>query len=501
MSQIEQLRHILVGDNAEQLSELKDRIENVERRANDVSEVLAPAIDEGLKNGDQLINSLQQPVSTSLKRAIRREPKDYADILYPVMSPLIRRSISQAISSLMVTINRTMESATSVSGIGMRVRSIYTGIPYGELALRRSLLYRVEHIFLIDRDTGMLMQEVKVEDSQALDSDAISGMFTAIQSFVQDSFSNDESARLTDLKVGDHNVWVAHGPRAMLACVIFGHAPESLKNELYDSLDTIRIEYSNEIADFDGDTDKLSGVDRLLAPLLQLQLKESGPTQSKSEARGPWVLLIILVAALAYFAYNWISKDSKQSVVERYLRDAPGIAVTSTFWDDQQLVVEGLKDPDASVPYKTLEAHGIEPEDLVLKTIPFRSLELDMELQRFTNEFSLPEGVYLRKRDQSIFLYGEATINWLVENNARVRQLSTDGRLNISNLTASFESVSEILRANFRANELLGIRMSSIAGEEFTSLSIGGRMPADKLALLRAIFAGNPWVEVSATPN
>ena len=42
--------------------------------------------------------------------------------------------------------------------------------------------------------------------------------------------------------------------------------------------------------------------------------------------------------------------------------------------------------------------------------------------------------------------------------------------------------------------------MSSISGDEFTSLSVGGRMAADKLALLKAIFAGNPWVEVSATP-
>ena len=188
----------------------------------------------------------------------------------------------------------------------------------------------------------------------------------------------------------------------MLACVIFGHAPESLKNQLYDSLDGIRIEYSNQIADFDGDTSDLEGVDSLLEPLLQLELKESGPSEPK--AGGPWILWIIVVAALAYFAYNWVSKESKQSVVERYLRDAPGIAVTTTFWEDQKLVVEGLKDPDASVPFKTLEAHGIEKDDIVLKTIPFRSLELDMELQRFRDEFSLPSGVYLSKRDQGICL-------------------------------------------------------------------------------------------------
>lgn len=499
MSQIEQLRQILVGDSAEQLGELKDRIENVERRANDVSEVLAPAIDAGLKHDDQLINSLQEPVATSLKRAIRKEPKAYAEILYPVMSPLIRHAISQAISSLLITINRTMESATSVSGLGMRLRSMSTGVPYAELALRRSLVYQIEHIFLIDRDTGMLMDEAKAEHSQALDSDAVSGMFSAIQSFVQDSFSQDASARLTDLKVGDHNVWVAHGPKVMLACVIYGDAPESLKRQLYDSLDAIRINYANQIADFSGDTQSMEGVDRFLIPLLQLKVKDGVNSKPKARASGGLFIWLLVMVVLAYFAYHWIVQDSKRSAVEHYLRDTPGIALTATFWNDDKLVVEGLKDPDANVPFKTLEAYGIKPEDLVLKTIPFRSLELDMELQRFANEFSLPQGVYLSKRDKQVYLYGEASIAWLVENDARVRQLSTDGRLNISDLSASFESVSEILQANFRVDELDRIRIASVVGSEFTALLIGGRMRASKLALLQAIFAGNPWVEVSVT--
>ena len=53
MSQIEELRRILVGDNAEHLSELKDRVENIETRTKDVAEVLAPAIDIGINEGDK----------------------------------------------------------------------------------------------------------------------------------------------------------------------------------------------------------------------------------------------------------------------------------------------------------------------------------------------------------------------------------------------------------------------------------------------------------------
>jgi len=166
MSQIEELRAIIVGGNADQLAELKDRIEDVERRTVDVAEVLSPAIIAGLRKDSQtLVNALQSPVSMSLKQAIRSEPKEYAEILYPVMAPSMTR-----------------------------IQSLRTGIPYAELALRNALLFRVEHLYLIDRASGMLIKEVASQDSESLDSDAVSAMFSAIQSFVQDSFSRDPSA-------------------------------------------------------------------------------------------------------------------------------------------------------------------------------------------------------------------------------------------------------------------------------------------------------------------
>ena len=117
MSQLDELRQILVGDNSEQLSDLKARIEDLDARTRDVAEVLAPAIDHGIKESDDLLNALKEPVSEGLKQAIRAEPVEYAQILYPAIVPSIRLAISQAISSLLVTINQTVASATTVSGL------------------------------------------------------------------------------------------------------------------------------------------------------------------------------------------------------------------------------------------------------------------------------------------------------------------------------------------------------------------------------------------------
>jgi len=499
MSQIDELRQIIVGNSSEQLTDLKNRIEDLDRRTSDVAEVLSPAIDTELENGgERLVSSLQEPVSRGIKQAIREEPKAYAEILYPVMAPSIRRAIAQAMSSLMITINRAIESATSVQGLRMRIQSMRTGIPYAELAMRKALLYRVEHVYLIDRETGMLINEVATEDSQSLDSDAVSAMFTAIQSFVQDSFSQDEGARLTDLKVGDHNVWVAHGTKLMLACVIQGDAPESLKDQLYDVLDNIRTEYATPIAEFDGDNRDFAGVALMMGPLLQLQLKDEKVVVTEGTRR-TLVPLILLLLVAGYFTYQWFVKSNGVATVEHYLREAPGIAPTDVYWDNDQIVVEGLKDPDAEIPFGTLASYDLPAEKLRLKMIPFRSLDVDMELQRFRQELVLPESVHLGVRGDKVYLHGKAPLLWLAENDVRIRQLSADRRLDITQLSASYESVSDILRANFMPRDLQGLRMSSIAVDQQEIVQIDGKLDASTLALLKAFFAGSHWVSVAAT--
>jgi len=472
MSQIEELRQIIVGDNAEQLSELKERIESIEARTKDVAEVLPPAIEAGIKQNDRLIDAFKTPVSETLKRTIRTEPTVYAEILYPVMAPSIRRAISQAISSLLATINQTTASATSVKGLGMRLESMRTGVPYAELALRRSIVYRVEHVYLIDRDTGLTIAECAAQGSGSLDSDAVSAMFSAIQSFVQDSFSHKEDDRLTDLKVGAHNVWVAHGAKAMLACVIYGNAPESLKTQLYDTLDTVRTDYALPLAAFDGDASGFAGIQQYLEPLLQLRLKEDVPREAKSGI-GSVVLMGALLLTAGYFIYQWFDGKSKLNVVEHYLKQTPGVVVTTAFWQDDKITVEGLKDPDALLPYKVLAAHDIEPNLLDLKTIPFRSLESEMELQRFSNELDLPDEVSLENKQGRLVLAGEAPVLWLLGNDARLRQLAADKRLDISELTASEGSVRAYVVAQF----------------EDASASIINRLIEQSV--------GKPWVEVS----
>ncbi len=504
MTQLDELRQIIVGDNSEQIAELKNRIEDVEKRTHDVAEVLSPAIEKEVRSGNpSLSKSLQKPVSEGLKRAIRAEPEEYAEILYPVMAPSIRRAIAQAISSMMVTINRTIESATTVQGLSLRYQAIRTGVPYAELALRRTLLYRVEHVYLIHRDTGVPISTVHANDTGFLDSDAVSGMFSAIQSFVQDSFSVDDSSRLTNLKVGDHNVWVVHGANAMLACVIRGDAPESLKTELNDALDGIRSHYGNEIISFDGDVSVFSGVDSHLSPLLLSELKTSealGVTPGNLGASLFKVgLFILLLLTGCYFAWQWWLARSDVNTVEYLLRNTPGIAATNVYWRDGTLVVQGLQDPDAKIPFNSLEQYGIDLNMIEFDTIPFRSLEVDMEIQRFEDELNLPSGVSLSEINGEIHLAGYAPIKWLLKNDLRIRQLAADRRLSIVALSASSASVTEMLNVFFKPQALQKLSWSVVKTSRAREVVIQGQMKAADLAIMKGLFANNNWIKIAVT--
>ena len=88
-----------------------------------------------------------------------------------------------------------------------RWEALRTGRPYAEIVVLRSLLYRVEQVFLIHRESGLLLQHVAARVRrrrlETKDPEMVSGMLTAIQDFVHDSVSGTEGENLETIRMGD----------------------------------------------------------------------------------------------------------------------------------------------------------------------------------------------------------------------------------------------------------------------------------------------------------
>jgi CHASE2 domain-containing sensor protein len=124
---------------------------------------------------------------------------------------------------------------------------------FAEVVRLRTLVFRVEQVFLIHHQTGVLLLHVAADPTTTRDPDLIAGMLIAIQDFVQDSFrvSTDEGPET--IQIGELTVWIEKGQLAVLAAVIHGNPPQIVRTLLQDTLATIHLEHANALVTFTGD--------------------------------------------------------------------------------------------------------------------------------------------------------------------------------------------------------------------------------------------------------
>src|SRR5580704_289179 len=138
----EKLRHLILAPEQEDLARLRERVENPDKRASDLSAVLPEAIQLRRQQGgeDALGEALTPTVEAALRESVRKDPGTLADALFPVMGPAIRRSILQTLRSMFESFNQAMEQSFSLRGLQWRFEAIRTGRPFSEVVLLHSLV-------------------------------------------------------------------------------------------------------------------------------------------------------------------------------------------------------------------------------------------------------------------------------------------------------------------------------------------------------------------------
>ncbi|MEK7236435.1 MAG: OmpA family protein, partial [Nitrospirota bacterium] len=247
-----ELRTLLLAPEQTQLTELRNRIDHTETDAPSVSKVLAEAITLRGKQDERLTAALTPHVQTALTSSVRRNPHVIAEAIAPIMGPAIRQAIVRTLQGMMQSFNQTIDHSLSPKGLAWRIEAWRTGRPFAEVVLLHTLRFRVEQLFLIHRDTGLLLHHVASDTAIIHDQQLVSGMLTAIQAFVQDTFSTPREQTLNTLEVGECRVLIEQGSQAILACVVRGTAPGYLRAQVQQTLESIQLDYADAFAAFDG---------------------------------------------------------------------------------------------------------------------------------------------------------------------------------------------------------------------------------------------------------
>lgn len=408
--QLTELRSLIVGPEQRELLALQARLLDPETQLRDVSRVLPDAILR--RGGDaELTHALTPFIEKGVTASVRRDPAPLAEALFPVMGPAIRKAIGHALAGMLESLNRTVEHSLSWRAVQWRWTAFKTGKPFAEVVLLHTLQYRVEQVFLVHAETGLLLQQVSADPSAGRDADQISAMLTAIRDFVRDSFRTGSGDSLDAMRVGDLTVIVEPGPHAFLAGVIRGTPPHDLQSVFQDSLERVHANAWRELQAFQGDSAPFERVRHTLESCLVTQFRDR---ESKSFTW--WIAGATAVAVLliAWGALSFRERQRWNSYVDR-LRDEPGIVVTSTGRRAGRFFVAGLRDAGAIDPATLVAASGLSPENVEARWEPYQSLSPPFVTARARDLLQPPAGVTLDFRDGVLTASGSASDRWVVD--------------------------------------------------------------------------------------
>jgi outer membrane protein OmpA-like peptidoglycan-associated protein len=379
------LRRILVGPEQNRIEELASELHEKQLTAADLAHHLPEAILLRGKRDRQLGRALAPTVETALRESIRRHPREIAAAIFPVLGPAIRKAIAETMASLVRSINSAVEHSFSPRGIRWRIESWRTGVPYAQVVIGHALLYRVEQAFLIHAETGLLLAHATAPDLEVPDADLISGMMTAIQDFVRDSFRPAEGATLRTFSVGEHTVQLEVGPLALLALVIRGQAPDALLRKQQDVLETVHAQFASPLMEFTGDAAAFEPARPLLEDCLETVV-DTG-TQRSGRLLQLWAVpvAVALVALLLVAARSRARFDRGVATLD----NEPGLVVIDARRRWGRWEISGLRDPGARAPSAVLAGAGLAPRALDGRWESYLSLDSAVVVSRARRAFGL----------------------------------------------------------------------------------------------------------------
>jgi OOP family OmpA-OmpF porin len=290
--------------------------------------------------------------------------------------------------------------------------------------LRRILKYQAEQVFLIQKRSGLLIEHVSIENAVTKDSDAVSAMLTAIESFVVESFTkNEREEGLDRITVGERIIYLEHGPYAVVAAVIRGVAPPEYRHTLKEINEELHALEPQHLQSFDGNTQDAPVIRPFLLRGLEREyitadvaIEELPPkTINTKKQHKKWFLWTILSMLLLGILGLFIQHQRQHVQLEKLLNllaTTPGIMISHTVTSNKPWQLHGLRDPNAVNPQLLAQKFSAIRDQLQFHLEPFISLDERVVTSRAIAELKIPHSIHTRVAGSVLHLSGFVPLDW-----------------------------------------------------------------------------------------
>ncbi|MFN6565359.1 MAG: OmpA family protein [Nostoc sp. ChiSLP01] len=406
------LRSLLLNIEPTKVERLYERLENPEIQPEDISKMLPEAVILRSKQDKQLAEAMVSTVEEAIQVSVKQDHNVLANALFPIIGPATRKAISTALEEMIQSLNQTLEHSLSPQSFQWRLEAQRTGRSFAEIVLLRTLVYRVEQIFLIHKESGLLLQHLVTKQVTIQDPDLVAAMLTAIQDFIKDSFNVQKGDGIKSLRFGEVTIWIEEGPQASIAAMIRGNPPQELRLVLQEAIEKIHLKFSREIKDFAGDTELFDVSKPDLEDCLVVQYKSA----AKKNYTYAWIFLGVMAIAFGTWGFFTIREQLRWRAYLQKLNSQPGIIVISSQQSFGKYFIRGMRDPLAVDPNTLIQQTNLNPKTVSSQWQPYLSLEPEFTTKRVKQLLHPPPTVSLQVDKNGILnATGYASRQWILQ--------------------------------------------------------------------------------------
>ena len=322
---------------------------------------------------------------------------------------------------------------------------------FAEVMLSETLVYQVEQVFLIHRESSLLINHLTSANAIVKDPDMVSGMLTAVTDFVKDSFVVDRQQNVKSIKFAQLNLLFEAGPHAIVVAAVRGLIPSDLQITMREQLEELHRLFGSSLEAYDGNAEQFHDTHQQLDRCL-LSKKKEGESKSEDDKNIPWpaiiALSLLLFVPIAWWLYSYIEENKWNKIVAS-LQSEPGIVVLNHHKQDGEYIVNGLLDPLAKDPDEIIANDQQFAGKVQLNMESYYSNEASFVNKRLLAILQPPATVTTNYKNGSLQIKGEAKENWIAE---------------LSNKLPYIWGISSVDTSELRAIEDLQILINQLVG-------------------------------------
>lgn len=416
-SNMEQVRTLVLGPNNEQItSTVKANARTI------VKDVISEAMHDRQQQDGSLSKTIVPMIESAVEQSIENNKSNFITYLYPIVGSLVRKSVTVFFNGFLEKLNSLIEYSLTLKGLKWRIDAWRKGIPFTRYIIKQSFIYRVEQVFFIHRESGLLLNHVVLENNQFNDANLVSAMLTAISDFMTDSFNANAEDNLDTIKTENYTLVIQAGPDALLVAAVTGAVPNDLKKHLQLTLENLHGLYHEDLQQFEGDDSPFVSSESHLRDCL---LSEINPSVIPKKKKPIFAIAIVAAVSILFCVWCYQLWQERTFIDDIWNTPRPaGIYLQKVTKDDQGFNVEYFRDPSALNASQWLKDNNISIDQINFQEHAYVSLDSEIIQRKARNVLRHYPGLLITLKQNQLHLSGSINQHLLLSELADLKNVS-----------------------------------------------------------------------------